>query len=144
MYNLEFEKVRKLSIATTNGILIDNTIVNVVYYNNAFIFGAFDYTTKCKFIDVNSLAALTFSDFQIHSLCRKLEKTDPEFNKVHEKYKDRFKSIQKLIEYPNNNYYVLKPLVIWKYNYKTNSRDTVILNEKYYDKLNPYDNIKYK
>jgi len=140
-YDNKFEKIRKISLATTNKLLVDNAIVNVIYFNGAFFFGSFDYTTKCRFIEKNNLVAIAFDEFQIHCLCKKIEKNDNNFTQIHNQYEKKFPSIAKMIYLDNNYYYMLVPLVIWKYNYSTNKRETTILNEKYYKQLNPYDNI---
>lgn len=136
---------KECSIATFSDNFIDNATISFYSEDYNIYFGAYDFTTKCKFIERNSLVALAVKDIQIHGICTKICRNSPEYKRILDKYLEKFPYYNMYFNFNNNNLYKVNPLVIWVYNKssKTMQRDKIVFDNEYYKKLKPYDYNEY-
>ncbi|WP_195428454.1 hypothetical protein [Clostridium sp. D46t1_190503_E9] len=144
-YIINTLKKKKLcSIATFNGVFIDNAVVFYLSQNFNIYFGAYNYTTKCKFINVNKLVALTIGNIQIHGRCVKIGKNSLEYEKIKAEYLEKFPYYGEYLRDKNNYLYKVTPLVLWMYDNRKSgmNREKIIFNEEYYKRIKPYDYVE--
>lgn len=136
---LENEKL--LSLATTDGVYPDNSIISFAYDENLHLyFGSYSDTLKCINISKNPYVAITVKTLQIHGMAKLIPYGSEEYKRKIEIYGKRFMQYLSVFEKVDNELYEIIPLVIWNYNPSEGEmhRDELILDEEYYKKIEVY------
>jgi hypothetical protein len=132
---------KNCSIATTDKVNIDNSLVAFYAEDLKLYFGSFTNTLKGKFISINPYVAINIYALQMHGVATLLDRNSGEFKQVYEKYIMRFPQYKSFFEYENNEMYRIDPLVYWIYDNRKGMmhRDKVIFDMDYYIRLSPYE-----
>lgn len=128
---------RKMCYVATQGRgFVDNAMV--AYWSEGFnlYFGSYADTLKNRNLNANPSIAVCVENVQIHGIAEKLERGSREFWQYVDKYCEKFPTYRFYFEHSTNEYFRVKPLVIWIYDVTSEGvkREKIVFDEAY-DKL---------